>query len=158
MLLLLLIIFFFFKQKTAYEMLRSLVGSEMCIRDRSQPPATTAMGPSSRIPIPFTPPIPHTFATGNAAALLSCTLHTHTCSAVLTTSFSSPPGNTVRSCAPIAPGSTELLAISIPLPCSWYSATIASPPLLCIPMSVSYTHPTLPTQRIDAGLRVRLAR
>eukprot|EP01015_Nassula_variabilis_P032698 TRINITY_DN7689_c0_g1_i3.p2 TRINITY_DN7689_c0_g1~~TRINITY_DN7689_c0_g1_i3.p2 ORF type:complete len:142 (+),score=16.35 TRINITY_DN7689_c0_g1_i3:1-426(+) len=29
--------FFFFKQKTAYEMLRSLVGSEMCIRDRSLP-------------------------------------------------------------------------------------------------------------------------
>eukprot|EP00658_Telonema_sp_P-2_P036165 TRINITY_DN26211_c0_g1_i1.p1 TRINITY_DN26211_c0_g1~~TRINITY_DN26211_c0_g1_i1.p1 ORF type:complete len:314 (-),score=66.17 TRINITY_DN26211_c0_g1_i1:185-1126(-) len=27
------IVFFFFKQKTAYEMLRSLVGSEMCIRD-----------------------------------------------------------------------------------------------------------------------------
>ena len=27
---------FFFKKKTAYEMLRSLVGSEMCIRDRSQ--------------------------------------------------------------------------------------------------------------------------
>ena len=25
---------FFFKQKAAYEMLRSLVGSEMCIRDR----------------------------------------------------------------------------------------------------------------------------
>ena len=25
---------FFVKQKTAYEMLRSLVGSEMCIRDR----------------------------------------------------------------------------------------------------------------------------
>ena len=29
-----LLVFFFFKQKTAYEMLRSLVGSEMCIRDR----------------------------------------------------------------------------------------------------------------------------
>ena len=28
--------FFFFKQKTAYEMLRSLVGSEMCIRDREK--------------------------------------------------------------------------------------------------------------------------
>ena len=28
--------FFFFKQKTAYEMLRSLVGSEMCIRDRTR--------------------------------------------------------------------------------------------------------------------------
>src|SRR5665254_18904 len=27
--------FFFFKQKTAYEMLRSLVGSEICIRDRN---------------------------------------------------------------------------------------------------------------------------
>ena len=26
---------FFFKQKTAYEMLKSLVGSEMCIRDRT---------------------------------------------------------------------------------------------------------------------------
>src|SRR5674536_23372 len=31
----LLCVFFFFKQKTAYEMLRSLVGSEMCIRDRA---------------------------------------------------------------------------------------------------------------------------
>mgnify|MGYP002681986341 CR=1 FL=1 len=30
---LLYVLFFFFKQKTAYEMLRSLVGSEMCIRD-----------------------------------------------------------------------------------------------------------------------------
>ena len=30
-----LINIFFFKQKTAYEMLRSLVGSEMCIRDRA---------------------------------------------------------------------------------------------------------------------------
>ena len=29
--------FFFFKQKTAYEMLRSLVGSEMCIRDSFTP-------------------------------------------------------------------------------------------------------------------------
>ena len=28
---------FFFEQKTAYEMLRSLVGSEMCIRDRKMP-------------------------------------------------------------------------------------------------------------------------
>eukprot|EP00831_Metopus_contortus_P068265 TRINITY_DN61012_c0_g1_i4.p2 TRINITY_DN61012_c0_g1~~TRINITY_DN61012_c0_g1_i4.p2 ORF type:complete len:139 (+),score=42.63 TRINITY_DN61012_c0_g1_i4:2-418(+) len=34
-------IFFFFKQKTAYEMQRGLVGSEMCIRDRY-------MGMSSR--------------------------------------------------------------------------------------------------------------
>ena len=29
-----LIVFFFFKQKTAYEIMPSLVGSEMCIRDR----------------------------------------------------------------------------------------------------------------------------
>ena len=34
------IVFFFFKQKTAYEMLRSLVGSEMCIRDRNKAVAT----------------------------------------------------------------------------------------------------------------------
>eukprot|EP00831_Metopus_contortus_P011060 TRINITY_DN14365_c0_g1_i2.p1 TRINITY_DN14365_c0_g1~~TRINITY_DN14365_c0_g1_i2.p1 ORF type:complete len:135 (+),score=32.40 TRINITY_DN14365_c0_g1_i2:12-416(+) len=31
-----LFVFFFFKQKTAYEMQRGLVGSEMCIRDRYQ--------------------------------------------------------------------------------------------------------------------------
>ena len=30
--------FFFFKQKTAYEILSGLVGSEMCIRDRDTPP------------------------------------------------------------------------------------------------------------------------
>ena len=43
------VFFFFFKQKTAYEMLRSLVGSEMCIRDRSrgQPVGAPARG---RIP------------------------------------------------------------------------------------------------------------
>ncbi len=29
------IFFFFFKQKTAYEILIGLVGSEMCIRDRT---------------------------------------------------------------------------------------------------------------------------
>ena len=29
-----LVVFFFFKQKTAYEIMPSLVGSEMCIRDR----------------------------------------------------------------------------------------------------------------------------
>src|SRR5665648_1188448 len=29
-----LVFFFFFKQKTAYEIMPSLVGSEMCIRDR----------------------------------------------------------------------------------------------------------------------------
>ena len=28
-------VFFFFKQKTAYEIMPSLVGSEMCIRDRT---------------------------------------------------------------------------------------------------------------------------
>ncbi len=32
--LLIIVIVFFFKQKTAYEMSASLVGSEMCIRDR----------------------------------------------------------------------------------------------------------------------------
>src|SRR5428012_24577 len=30
--------FFFFKQKTAYEIMPSLVGSEMCIRDRPSAP------------------------------------------------------------------------------------------------------------------------
>eukprot|EP00658_Telonema_sp_P-2_P035096 TRINITY_DN25572_c0_g1_i2.p1 TRINITY_DN25572_c0_g1~~TRINITY_DN25572_c0_g1_i2.p1 ORF type:complete len:112 (-),score=34.46 TRINITY_DN25572_c0_g1_i2:11-346(-) len=34
--------FFFFKQKTAYEMLRSLVGSEMCIRDSHQSSSPSA--------------------------------------------------------------------------------------------------------------------
>ena len=31
-----LFIYFFFKQKTAYEIMPSLVGSEMCIRDSSE--------------------------------------------------------------------------------------------------------------------------
>ena len=40
--------FFFFKQKTAYEMLRSLVGSEMCIRDRwTIYPPLSALGQAS---------------------------------------------------------------------------------------------------------------
>ena len=39
-----LILFFFFKQKTAYEMLRSLVGSEMCIRDRHRGEADGRVG------------------------------------------------------------------------------------------------------------------
>eukprot|EP00831_Metopus_contortus_P031737 TRINITY_DN25827_c0_g1_i1.p1 TRINITY_DN25827_c0_g1~~TRINITY_DN25827_c0_g1_i1.p1 ORF type:complete len:116 (-),score=36.28 TRINITY_DN25827_c0_g1_i1:276-623(-) len=34
--------FFFFKQKTAYEMQRGLVGSEMCIRDRVSTQSTWA--------------------------------------------------------------------------------------------------------------------
>ena len=34
-------VFFFFKQKTAYEIMPSLVGSEMCIRDR---PDITKLG------------------------------------------------------------------------------------------------------------------
>src|SRR5428012_25659 len=33
---------FFFKQKTAYEIMPSLVGSEMCIRDRDRPSAEPA--------------------------------------------------------------------------------------------------------------------
>ena len=37
-------LFFFFKQKTAYEMLRSLVGSEMCIRDRCNIPVYAYRG------------------------------------------------------------------------------------------------------------------
>src|SRR5450756_2798328 len=35
-------VFFFFKQKTAYEIMPSLVGSEMCIRDRYHPYCITA--------------------------------------------------------------------------------------------------------------------
>eukprot|EP00658_Telonema_sp_P-2_P023722 TRINITY_DN1950_c0_g1_i6.p2 TRINITY_DN1950_c0_g1~~TRINITY_DN1950_c0_g1_i6.p2 ORF type:complete len:112 (-),score=33.03 TRINITY_DN1950_c0_g1_i6:339-674(-) len=55
------VFFFFFKQKTAYEMLRSLVGSEMCIRDRvlgippdPDPPnrATGEMAPRAKPPPP----------------------------------------------------------------------------------------------------------
>ncbi len=38
---------FFFKQKTAYEMSASLVGSEMCIRDR-----TTRVSESIKVQIP----------------------------------------------------------------------------------------------------------
>eukprot|EP00658_Telonema_sp_P-2_P029886 TRINITY_DN22663_c0_g1_i1.p1 TRINITY_DN22663_c0_g1~~TRINITY_DN22663_c0_g1_i1.p1 ORF type:complete len:202 (-),score=52.13 TRINITY_DN22663_c0_g1_i1:166-771(-) len=47
------VFFFFFKQKTAYEMLRSLVGSEMCIRGNSKrgesPSAAAVSGGRSSI-------------------------------------------------------------------------------------------------------------
>src|SRR5450756_998465 len=50
-----LIVFFFFKQKTAYEIMPSLVGSEMCIRDRdaccctiSAEPGQCVAGPHHR--------------------------------------------------------------------------------------------------------------
>eukprot|EP00658_Telonema_sp_P-2_P000246 TRINITY_DN10089_c0_g1_i1.p2 TRINITY_DN10089_c0_g1~~TRINITY_DN10089_c0_g1_i1.p2 ORF type:complete len:103 (+),score=26.91 TRINITY_DN10089_c0_g1_i1:114-422(+) len=46
--------FFFFKQKTAYEMLRSLVGSEMCIRDRSVYVCTTTVHQQIRVKL-YTP-------------------------------------------------------------------------------------------------------
>eukprot|EP00658_Telonema_sp_P-2_P077625 TRINITY_DN7064_c0_g1_i1.p1 TRINITY_DN7064_c0_g1~~TRINITY_DN7064_c0_g1_i1.p1 ORF type:complete len:110 (+),score=36.72 TRINITY_DN7064_c0_g1_i1:101-430(+) len=42
------IFFFFFKQKTAYEMLRSLVGSEMCIRDRRTTPMNSPYAPDGQ--------------------------------------------------------------------------------------------------------------
>ena len=40
---------FFFKQKTAYEMLRSLVGSEMCIRDSCMRSHAPSMGTDATI-------------------------------------------------------------------------------------------------------------
>eukprot|EP00658_Telonema_sp_P-2_P073722 TRINITY_DN62836_c0_g1_i1.p1 TRINITY_DN62836_c0_g1~~TRINITY_DN62836_c0_g1_i1.p1 ORF type:complete len:157 (+),score=44.30 TRINITY_DN62836_c0_g1_i1:44-514(+) len=49
------IVFFFFKQKTAYEMLRSLVGSEMCIRDRGSDNNTVA---TTTIVLPATDELP----------------------------------------------------------------------------------------------------
>ncbi len=42
--------FFFFKQKTAYEMSASLVGSEMCIRDSYDYQGITTSGPSVSSP------------------------------------------------------------------------------------------------------------
>ena len=39
--------FFFFKQKTAYEIMPSLVGSEMCIRDRCSTCAPVSRRPYS---------------------------------------------------------------------------------------------------------------
>ena len=39
------VVFCFFKQKTAYEMLRSLVGSEMCIRDSLPSTRVVAISP-----------------------------------------------------------------------------------------------------------------
>eukprot|EP00831_Metopus_contortus_P005147 TRINITY_DN11935_c0_g1_i2.p2 TRINITY_DN11935_c0_g1~~TRINITY_DN11935_c0_g1_i2.p2 ORF type:complete len:137 (+),score=25.72 TRINITY_DN11935_c0_g1_i2:57-467(+) len=48
------VVFFFFKQKTAYEMQRGLVGSEMCIRDRSCPQLLPTQSRVQEIEILFT--------------------------------------------------------------------------------------------------------
>src|SRR5450756_3049723 len=42
--------FFFFKQKTAYEIMPSLVGSEMCIRDSSPPPRPVDLETQKNLP------------------------------------------------------------------------------------------------------------
>ena len=42
--------YFFFKQKTAYEIMPSLVGSEMCIRDRLKYETIVTRHPSPSIP------------------------------------------------------------------------------------------------------------
>eukprot|EP00658_Telonema_sp_P-2_P042614 TRINITY_DN30611_c0_g1_i2.p1 TRINITY_DN30611_c0_g1~~TRINITY_DN30611_c0_g1_i2.p1 ORF type:complete len:241 (-),score=51.87 TRINITY_DN30611_c0_g1_i2:104-826(-) len=46
------LLFFFFKQKTAYEMLRSLVGSEMCIRDSASIAEAGVLGNVAGPPAP----------------------------------------------------------------------------------------------------------
>eukprot|EP00831_Metopus_contortus_P013121 TRINITY_DN15300_c0_g1_i3.p1 TRINITY_DN15300_c0_g1~~TRINITY_DN15300_c0_g1_i3.p1 ORF type:complete len:131 (+),score=46.58 TRINITY_DN15300_c0_g1_i3:25-417(+) len=46
--------FFFFKQKTAYEMQRGLVGSEMCIRDRYQRRVHGVLLQSTTRPVSYT--------------------------------------------------------------------------------------------------------
>src|SRR5450756_2671372 len=43
-------LFFFFKQKTAYEIMPSLVGSEMCIRDRAREARPGARGETAALP------------------------------------------------------------------------------------------------------------
>ncbi|GAB5762270.1 hypothetical protein JMUB7514_27950 [Staphylococcus aureus] len=48
----------FFKQKTAYEMQRSLVGSEMCIRDRGKTMEESTTGGAvsyTHLTLPTTP-------------------------------------------------------------------------------------------------------
>ena len=68
--------FFFFKQKTAYEIRLSLVGSEMCIRDRinSVPTALKSKlgnlkltNPSILIELTIAPPMPCLLYTSDAA-------------------------------------------------------------------------------------------
>ena len=65
--------FFFFKQKTAYEMLRSLVGSEMCIRDSVYTVVglTRRMVSSGGDPMVFIP-----LKDAQAAQFLRCLLYT----------------------------------------------------------------------------------
>ena len=76
-----LVFFFFFKQKTAYEMLRSLVGSEMCIRDRSRAGTCPSLAAGSRSTLTqrnsgcssaMVPPKPCLLYTSDAADDLLC--------------------------------------------------------------------------------------
>ncbi len=49
--------FFFFKQKTAYEMSASLVGSEMCIRDRTTRVSNPRSWECARVLLEFLDPL-----------------------------------------------------------------------------------------------------
>ena len=64
--------FFFFKQKTAYEMLRSLVGSEMCIRDRWR---SGALPPQAAFYTDHVAPITKD-GRRKAVVIISCLLYT----------------------------------------------------------------------------------
>ena len=71
-----MIVIFFFKQKTAYEMLRSLVGSEMCIRDswgiRIEREIKTSYRYKSLVPFVASLPYKFTFITSNLKTISYC--------------------------------------------------------------------------------------
>eukprot|EP00658_Telonema_sp_P-2_P063628 TRINITY_DN52384_c0_g1_i1.p1 TRINITY_DN52384_c0_g1~~TRINITY_DN52384_c0_g1_i1.p1 ORF type:complete len:113 (-),score=24.26 TRINITY_DN52384_c0_g1_i1:112-450(-) len=110
--------FFFFKQKTAYEMLRSLVGSEMCIRD--SPPNAS-----------FSFPILYWAAAEKLSYVWSSLF---LCMAAANTS---QYASWCRCCS-----------LWRALHCSLIRRSILSCSFLLCSNPVSYTHLTLPTKRI----------
>eukprot|EP00658_Telonema_sp_P-2_P026913 TRINITY_DN20904_c0_g3_i3.p1 TRINITY_DN20904_c0_g3~~TRINITY_DN20904_c0_g3_i3.p1 ORF type:complete len:142 (+),score=59.03 TRINITY_DN20904_c0_g3_i3:95-520(+) len=132
----LFIIFFFFKQKTAYEMLRSLVGSEMCIRDSSIITTTTAPTKPSEV----------SASDQLLAAGDSLLLATKGAGVLSSTSTHHRHNFSVN-------GSQASLATARLLSTSHLKMVTKSVPFLHLVetigyVPVSYTHLTLPTKRI----------
>eukprot|EP00658_Telonema_sp_P-2_P073889 TRINITY_DN63028_c0_g1_i1.p1 TRINITY_DN63028_c0_g1~~TRINITY_DN63028_c0_g1_i1.p1 ORF type:complete len:145 (-),score=33.60 TRINITY_DN63028_c0_g1_i1:164-598(-) len=136
--------FFFFKQKTAYEMLRSLVGSEMCIRDSLCLQAPKASTPQ-RLPAaePWLPTLGRSM-TGLVAGisipsdLAICQSHS---TAAMKTCYTSISQKAV-------PSGTQDPFVAATQVCDNVIVRHLFDPRDSVPMPVSYTHLTLPTKRI----------
>eukprot|EP00658_Telonema_sp_P-2_P052843 TRINITY_DN41158_c0_g1_i1.p1 TRINITY_DN41158_c0_g1~~TRINITY_DN41158_c0_g1_i1.p1 ORF type:complete len:147 (+),score=46.23 TRINITY_DN41158_c0_g1_i1:30-470(+) len=140
--------FFFFKQKTAYEMLRSLVGSEMCIRD-SHKRVRDSLGDIPVELIPTDTTVENNRFVADMAKLTACgsTVVHVVCLTVDVSCFNEVGSSTSSSLE----GSTMNRSGGDPTTATTWIEDAYQKVVSCVESTVcpvSYTHLTLPTKRI----------